>query len=213
MVLQNRIKMLRVLSWALYDLANQFFVLNIVSLYFVRWIVINKGVPEVFYSISFGLSMFLVAVFAPFLGAVSDTYRKHRMFLVYLTIISVVFTILLGFTNSVWIALIYFVIANFGCQEAVIFYNALMAGITTREKSGLVSGIGKMFGYSGAVIALFLMRHIVVEKGYHTVFIVTGILFFVFALPCMIFVKEKHISCAVSKAGRLKGVFESLNRC
>ncbi|MDO9573054.1 MAG: hypothetical protein Q7J37_04150 [Candidatus Omnitrophota bacterium] len=26
-----------VLAWGLYDLANQFFALNIVSLYFVRW--------------------------------------------------------------------------------------------------------------------------------------------------------------------------------
>ena len=202
--------MLKVLSWALYDLANQFFVLNIVSLYFVRWLVINKGVPEVLYSISFGLSMFLVAVFAPFLGAISDIYNKHRVFLVYFTIISVIFTILLGFTNSVWVALTYFVIANFGCQEAVIFYNALMAGIATREEIGTVSGVGKMFGYSGAVIALFLMKHIIVERGYHMVFIVTGILFLVFALPCMIFVKEKREPSGVFETVSLKGILGNL---
>ena len=37
-----------VLSWAMYDLANQFFVLNIVSMYFPRWLTMEKGVPETF---------------------------------------------------------------------------------------------------------------------------------------------------------------------
>jgi len=67
-----------------------------------------------------------------------------------------------------------------------------MASIASKEKTGMVSGIGKMFGYFGALIALLLMKHLAIEKGYHTVFVMTGIFFLLLALPCMIFVKEKH---------------------
>ena len=140
-----------ILAWGLYDLANQFFALNIVSLYFVRWVTIEKGVPEVLYSISFGISTFLVAVSAPILGAISDMTGRRRPFLVCFTLLSVIFTMLLGIHQNVFLGLLFFAIANFGCQGAIVFYNALMVNIAPKDKIGLVSGFGRMLGYSGAI--------------------------------------------------------------
>jgi len=78
MFLRQRLKSWSsILSWCMYDLANQFFAVNVVSLYFVRWLTIEKNAPEFFYSISFGISIFAVAVLAPFLGAISDESGKH----------------------------------------------------------------------------------------------------------------------------------------
>ena len=74
-----------VLSWALYDLANQFFALNVISLYFVRWVTLEKKSPEIFYSIAFGISMFFVAILAPILGTISDIRGKRKVFLIYFT--------------------------------------------------------------------------------------------------------------------------------
>ncbi len=179
-----------VLSWALYDLANQFFALNVVSLYFPRWLSLEKKVPEIFYSISFGLSMFLVAISAPFFGAVSDIRGGHRAFLVYFTLLSIIFTMALGFTASIIFALIFFAIANFGCQGAIVFYNALMVKVAPQERMGFVSGLGRMFGYTGAILALYLTKPVVLKFGYKSTFILTGILFLLFSLPCMLFVKE-----------------------
>ena len=187
----NRIsRHVRIVSWALYDLANQFFAVNIVSLYFVRWLTIEKKVPEIWYSLAFGVSMFFVAILAPFLGAFSDAKGRHKTFLVYFTVLSALCTVLMGFTNKVWVGLILFVIANFGCQEAVVFYNSLMLQVSSKETIGYVSGVGRMFGYIGAVIALLFTKPVVLERGYSSVFIMTGVLFLLFALPCMIFVKE-----------------------
>ncbi|MGB2961270.1 MAG: MFS transporter [Candidatus Omnitrophota bacterium] len=183
---------LLILSWALYDLANQFFALNVVSLHFPRWISVEKGSPEIFYSLAFGVSMFLVAVFAPFLGALSDMRNWKKSFLVFFTFLSIIFTIGLGLSTGVLMSLVFFAIANFGCQEAIIFYNALMTRVAPRERIGLVSGLGRMFGYSGAILALYLTKPVILNMGYQATFIFTGILFLVFALPCLIFIKEER---------------------
>ena len=179
------------LSWAFYDLANQFFALNIVSLYFPRWLSIERKTPEIFYGLAFGLSMFFVAVCAPFLGAISDIKAKHKVFLIFFTLLSVVFTMSLGLTSNIFWALVFFAIANFGCQSAIIFYNALMIRVAPKGKIGLVSGLGRMFGYTGAILALLFTKPVILNMGYHPTFMVTGVLFLIFALPCMIFVKDK----------------------
>ncbi len=180
-----------ILSWSLYDLANQFFALNVISLYFPSWLTIEKKYPEILYSIAFVVSMLLIAVCAPILGAISDARKRHKGFLIFFTLLSIVFTAVLGFSPNVFLALVFFALANFGCQEAVIFYNSLLVNIAPPGKIGLVSGVGRMFGYTGAVIALILTKPIVLKFGYKAVFLISGILFLIFALPCMIFVKDK----------------------
>ena len=180
-----------IVSWAMYDMANQFFALNIVSLYFVRWITFEKGAPEIFYSIAFGLSTIMLALLAPILGTIADIRRIHRPFLIFFTLLSVVFTMFLAFTEDVFLALLFFGIANIGCQTAVIFYNSLMLAISPEQRTGLVSGLGKMFGYFGAIIALVFTKPIIMKQGYQATFFLTGSLFFIFSLPCLIFVKDK----------------------
>ncbi len=176
-----------ILSWSLYDLANQFFALNIVSFYFPIWLTEVKKYPP-FHLLFFGISMLMVALCAPFLGVISDEIKKHKIFLIWFTLISIVFTIGLGFVTNIFLALIFFAIANFGCQLAIVFYNSLLVNVAPSKKIGFVSGLGRMFGYSGAILALYLTKP---EKiGYSATFILTGILFLIFSLPCMIFVKE-----------------------
>lgn len=180
-----------IFSWALYDLANQFFALNVVSLYFVRWLTFEKGAPEIFYSISFGISTIFIAILSPIFGSISDLTERRRIFLAYLTFLSVIFTIAIGLSSNILLALIFFAIANFGCQTAIVFYNALMVNIAPKNKIGFVSGFGKMLGYSGAIIALYLIKPIQLAGGYQATFLPTGIMFLLFALPCLLFVKDK----------------------
>lgn len=204
-----------IVSWAMYDLANQFFVLNVVSLYFVRWLTLEKQMPEIFYSISFGISTIFVAAAGIILGTISDITARRRPFLIFLTLVSILFTALLGVDN-VFLGLVFFIIANFGCQTAVVFYNALLVNIAPMHKIGLVSGVGKMFGYAGAIIALYLIKPIVLESGYRATFLPTGLLFFVFSLPCMFFIKDKLPNAKISliyflKKDKIKEIFRTLN--
>ena len=200
-----------IVSWAMYDLANQFFALNVVSLYFVRWLTLEKKAPEILYSLSFGISTLFVAILGVIFGYISDTTQRRRPFLIWLTLLSIIFTILLGIDN-IFLGLLFFAIANFGCQTAVIFYNALMVNITPREKVGLVSGLGKTFGYSGAILALYLIKPIVLKSGYLATFLPTGILFFIFSLPCLIFIKDKYSKQDIAQNNKLNlsKIFRSL---
>lgn len=193
-----------VLAWGLYDLANQFFALNVVSLYFVRWITLERGASEIFYSISFGISTFLVGISAPILGAISDKLERRRPFLVSFTLLSIIFTMLLGVPKSIILGLLFFAIANFGCQLAIVFYNAQMVDIAPKDKIGLVSGFGRMLGYSGALLALYLIKPIVLNCGYQATFLPTGILFLIFSLPCMLFIRDKQTKERINLVSFLK---------
>jgi len=204
-----------ILSWALYDTANQFFALNIVSLYFPRWLTIEKGSPEIFYSLSFGASVFLVALVSPILGVISDMRGRRKTFLIYFTFLSIICTMALGLCSNVFLALVFFALANFGCQGAVVFYNAMITKVAPRGKIGFVSGLGRVFGYTGAILALYITKPVILEMGYRATFFITGILFLVFSLPCMIFIKEEAPEENIKFAGflerqKIKEIFNRL---
>ena len=61
-----------VISWALYDLANTIFSMNIVSLYFSLWVINEMGGTDANYGNANSFSMFLMFISAPILGALSD---------------------------------------------------------------------------------------------------------------------------------------------
>lgn len=48
-----------------------------------------------------------------------------------------------------------------------------------------------MLGYCGGVLGLYVVRPLVLEGGYRAAFIPSGLLFLFFALPCMLFVKDR----------------------
>jgi len=125
---------------------------------------------------------------------------------VYLTILSVIFTMILGFGNNVYLGLIFFAVANFGCQLAIVFYNAMMSCIAPKDKLGLVSGFGRMMGYSGAIVALYIVKPIVLKYGYRASFFPTGVSFLLFSLPCLLFVRDTD-ACLGRQPVNMKSFF------
>ena len=67
----------QIIAWGLYDFANTFFTLNVVSLYFALWVTVEKGAPEIYYSLFFGASTLAVAILAPIMGSISDILKKR----------------------------------------------------------------------------------------------------------------------------------------
>ena len=96
---------LAVWAWALYDLANTIFFINVITLYFALWVTVDMGGKDIYYSIAMTCSMFLIALFQPVLGALSDRRAKRKPFLIGFTLMCVVFTGLLGLTKSLWAGL------------------------------------------------------------------------------------------------------------
>lgn len=184
---------LPVISWALYDLANTMFSMSIVSLYFSLWVVNVMRSNDQMYGNANALSMALMFLTAPLLGAISDQASQRKPFLIASTLLCVTFTALLGAAGLFW-SLVFFVVANYMFQAGLIFYDSLLPEVSTPENRGRVGGLGIGLGYMGSFIIVGLGLMIVKDDlpaSYITMFRLTALLFLIFALPCFLFVRER----------------------
>jgi len=85
-----------VVSWVLYDLANTCFSMGVVSLFFSLWLRDQVGAERVdsVYGTITAISMGLIFVLSPVLGAMSDRAPRRMPFLVASTLLCVGFTLL-----------------------------------------------------------------------------------------------------------------------
>ena len=187
---QNR--KLIIFSWAMYDFANTIFSMNVISLYFALWVTVDMHGEDIYYSFALSGSMLLSALAAPVFGTISDKVGRRMPFLISFTILSCVFTALISFSTNIVMGLVVFSVANFGYQLGNVFYNALLPNVSQYKKIGQVSGIGVGLGYFGTIAGLILVGPFALHYGRQAAFIPTAILFFLFSLPCFIFVKDKR---------------------
>ena len=203
-----------VLSWSLYDFANTIFSMNIATMYFAQWVIVDLKQEDIWYSLSYAISMLLVAAVMPVLGTMSDDYGRKKPFLFYFTLGCVVTTFLMGIISQlnlapstiVVLALILFAVAHFFYEGGLVFYNALLPQVSIPTNIGKVSGIGVALGYLGAIVGLFLVKPFVegsffgcaipeiIGNGRNKSFIPTAVFFLLFSLPIFLFVKETMIS-------------------
>ena len=186
--------------WTLYDFANS--IVSIVFfLYFSQWLVVDKGVADFWYNIIFAVGSALLLLTAPILGSIADkTGRQQNYFnkitvLSFLCFLSVSF-ITLFFSHKVFLAVLFFLLANYLYQFSFVFYNPLLHLIAPREKWGRISGIGLGANYLGQVVGLLIPLplaggtiYLMGEAGRAQTFLPATILFFVLALPMLLFFK------------------------
>jgi UMF1 family MFS transporter len=185
-----------VASWVLYDLANTIFSMGVISLFFSLWVRDQVGAQRVdtVYGLITALSMAVIFVASPLLGAMTDRARRRIPFLIVSTLICVTFTALLarvGFVTTI----ICFIIANIAYQAGLQFYDALLPEVSTEETRGKIGGIGVGVGYLGSYIAvgigLYLTQGGAAPLDKPLAFLLIAICFLVFAIPCFLFVKER----------------------
>ena len=178
-----------VVSWALYDLANTVFSMNIVSFFLSVWVVTVMGHSDTLWAWANSLSMLAMVLTAPFLGAISDQAGRRLPLLLASTLSCVALTFLLGMPGVMG-TIVLFVFANYFFQAGLVFYDALLPVVSTPENRGRVSGFGVGLGYVGSFIGLgvgFALRE---SFGYTAVFKATALLFLAFAIPIFLFVRE-----------------------
>jgi UMF1 family MFS transporter len=191
---ERKIPLISVASWVLYDLANTIFSMAVVSLYFSLWIRDRVGTERVdgVYGLTTAISMGLIFIASPMLGALSDQARRRIPFLAVSTVICVIFTALLG-QGGLLVTLGLFVVANVAYQAGLQFYDALLPEVSTEENRGWIGGIGVGVGYLGSYIGVGAGLIMLSVYGYPTeaLFPVVAVLFLLFALPCFFFVRER----------------------
>ncbi|MDW7644961.1 MAG: MFS transporter [Desulfuromonadales bacterium] len=204
-------------SWCLYDWANSAYATVILAavlpVYFVSLVPVEGARLSLFgwshsmpasalwgYAVS--LSMLLVAISAPFLGAHADRSASRRHWLIFFCLIGSVATTLLFFASSgrYLLAAGLFVIANTGFAAGNIFYNAFLPALAEGKDVDRLSARGFALGYIGGglvllVVFLMIQFHGVfgfVDAGAasRAGFLLTGLWWLLFALPMFHYVRE-----------------------
>jgi MFS transporter, UMF1 family len=182
-----------VVSWVLYDLANTIFSMGVVSVYFSTWVrdQVGKDRADSVYGVITAISMGLIFVASPLLGAMTDRAPRRMPFLVVSTLICVAFTALLARFGFYATALC-FVIANVAYQAGLQFYDAMLPEVSHEANRGKISGIGVGVGYLGSYIAVGLgLDAVFGSSDKPFLFTMIALFFLLFALPCFLFVKER----------------------
>jgi MFS transporter, UMF1 family len=187
------ISMMSVVSWVLYDLANTIFSMSIVSLYFSLYVREAAGPERAdrIYMLTTALSMGIIFVLSPVLGALTDRAPRRVPFLTVSTLICVGLTALLG--QTLGSSLVFFVIANIAYQAGLQFYDALLPEVSTEDNRGWIGGVGVGVGYLGSFIGigtgLFMLQKMNASRA--ALFQVTALLFLAFALPSFLWIRER----------------------
>ncbi len=194
----------KVFSWLLFDFANTSFSVMMVTFAFPLYFknVICGGDPsgDALWGFSVSLSMLLVALVSPVLGAAADYSGKRKRFLLFFTLTSIAATALLSFSGPgmAVMAAILFILANMGFEGGLVFYDAYLKELASDKSVGRVSGYGFAMGYLGALSILLLVKPLL-SKGIvlsnipnvQMSFFVVAIFFALFATPLFLLLRDE----------------------
>ncbi|MDH5639223.1 MAG: MFS transporter, partial [Nitrospinota bacterium] len=192
-VIEGKRNRAAITAWAMYDFANTIFSMVVVSRYFPLWVTEDMAAQDIYVAIPTSISMLMVALTVPLLGALSDqTGRRIRPLLI-ITSGCVLATAAMGMVDSLWSGLILFAVANYCYQAALVFYDGLLPAVSRGASMGKVAGFGVALGYLGAVIGLAVATPIAIEYGRQAAFIPVAGLFLLFSIPIFILVKDEKV--------------------
>src|SRR3989338_8579796 len=171
-----------IFGWVIYDLANTAFSALFITFFFPLLVKFYLGGNELQIGLINGISMFLAGILVPFVGALSDTTGRKMSFVIFFTIICAIFTVLTAY-SSLYLALIFALIAMLSYHAALDVYDAKLMDISNNKNRGRISGYGVALGYIGTILSL-LMAYIILtifgwksETGIKAIFPATGLFF------------------------------------
>lgn len=197
--------------WALYGFAKDIVIVTF-ALYFSQWLVVQNGVADIWYNMIFVGASALLIFSAPVLAIAADKrgqampYLRLAAILLFIVILSSgLFAVLSDSHKSfVILAAWFFLLAEYFYQFSLIFHNALLTKISNSNKQGLISGIGytaNWFGQiAGILIALPIASGAIYFFGQHgraQTFVPATIIFFILALPMLLFFREPKADNAI----------------
>ena len=189
-----------VFLWTLYDFANSITAI-VFFLYFSQWLVIDRGVSDFWYNMIFTIGSLILLLTAPILGSIADKNGKQQSYLNWITVLTFlsflgVSFITLFFSHQVFLAVLFFFFVNYLYQFSFVFYNALLHYIAPQEKWGRISGIGQTGNWLGQIAGLVITLplasgavYLVGEVGRAQTFLPATIIFFILALPMLLYFK------------------------
>ena len=202
----------KVISWTLYDWANSAFATTVMAGFFPLFFtnywckdIISDADGTWYLALSNSLASLIVAVMAPFLGAISDTGSTKKKFLFTFAFLGILSTSLLWIVEQGnWqLAAILYAIGCIGFSSGNVFYDSLLPSIAKKNELDFVSSLGFVIGYLGGGI-LFVLNVLMYEypkwfgipdatTAIRLSFVTVGVWWAIFSIPIFLFVPEKKI--------------------
>ncbi len=181
--------------WSLFDFANSSYAVIIVAfvyaIYFKKVVAFNRPVADFYWSTSINISMIIVAVLSPVLGAAADYRSDKKLYLLFFTALCIITTALMYFVGPgmIFWGMALFILSNIGFQAGLGFYDAFLKDIASPENYNRVSSFGYAIGYLGSLAALVAV--VFLKDDPPLTFVACSIMFLIFSIPIFAFVKEK----------------------
>uniref|UniRef100_Q3AS26 MFS transporter family protein n=1 Tax=Chlorobium chlorochromatii (strain CaD3) TaxID=340177 RepID=Q3AS26_CHLCH len=195
----------QILFWLLFDFANTAFSVMMVTfvfpLYFKNVICSAQPYGDALWGLSISVSMLLVALVSPFLGAAADVLGRRKHFLLMFTLAAVVGTALLSLTGAgmATVAVGLFIMANMGFEGGIVFYDAYLKELASERSVGRLSGYGFAMGYLGALSILLLVSPLLADginvanaAKVQQSFLVAATFFALFAAPLFFVIRDRR---------------------
>ncbi|MFD0991962.1 MFS transporter [Tenacibaculum geojense] len=165
-------------SWAFYDWANSVYSLVISTAVFplyydaitegkiVQFLGIDWSHPSSLYSYALSFSFLIVAFISPVLSGIADytgSKKKFMQFFCWLGGLSVMSLYFFKDVDTVWIGIVFTILASIGFWASLVFYNAYLPEIALPEQQDRASAKGFIYGYTGSVI-LLIINLVIIQK-------------------------------------------------
>lgn len=230
------------LGWCMYDWANSAFaticLAAVLPVYFISLVPsagaaisafgFSRTIPAAsLWGYTVAASMLVVALAAPYLGAIADQRRRHRRYLLGFCLAGSLATMLLAAAGpgNYLTAAVFFAIANIGFAGGNIFYNSYLPAIATEKDLDILSARGFAAGYLGGGLALLLLflliqfHHVagLADKATATRigFIFCGLWWLVFSIPTFRYLPTDAGGGTAARIGGISGyllIFSELRR-
>ena len=165
-------------SWAFYDWANSVYSLVISTAVFpLYYTAVTEGQvvsflgmewehPDSLYSYALSFSFLIVAFISPILSGIADytgSKKKFMKFFCALGSISVMSLYFFDDVSTVWIGIVFTILASIGFWASLVFYNAYLPEVAHPEQQDRASARGFMYGYVGSII-LLIINLVMIQK-------------------------------------------------
>ena len=200
----------QVVAWAAYDWANSAFATTVMvvffPVFFKQYWAADMSATDSTALLGFanGISSFLLAILAPWLGMLGDRGGARLKFLLAFTVLGVAATSALYFIGQgeALMAAVMFGLASMGFWGGIIFYDSLIIDVAPRDRLDTVSGIGYSIGYLGGGVLLAINVWMTLDPqlfgladAAHAVrvsFLTVAVWWALFAIPIFLFVRERR---------------------
>ncbi len=214
-------------AWASYDWASAAFPIIITTFifatYFTKQVAVNEIIGTYQWANATALAGVLIAILSPIFGAIADHGGHHKRWLLFFTILCVIFTALLWFvhphSHSIYTALSAFVIATIALEIGIVFYNSFLPHIAPERYIGRLSGWAWGAGYLGGIISLSIALFCFIKhppiwlntqsaEEVRISAILVAVWFAVFSVPFFIFIPDSKATGLSAKKALKKGLSE-----